>query len=176
MNMARDTDPYELLGLRRAFHLDAQDVERAYLTRIASLHPDRETDPILQAERAREAALVNHARQALLDPEARANTLLALLGGPSKEDDNSLPDGFLMDILNVRQELEEARMSGDPAERARLEAWARDARAKHIESISARFQEVVTAINADRDDLLREIRLELNAWRYVERMIEQIDD
>lgn len=168
----KTADPFALLGLARSFAIDAKQVQRAYLKRVSSLHPDRETDPIRQAEVAREAAAVNDARRTLLDDEARANTLLDLLGGPAKEDDKSLPDGFLMEMMEVREDMEQAIASGEEAERARVMDWAAEQRAGHIARLTPLF---ASAAEQPTDEVLAEIRRELNAWRYIERMIEQLD-
>jgi DnaJ-domain-containing protein 1 len=158
-------DPFARLGFAQLFDIDPAQVQRAYLKRCADLHPDRMRDPLLQAEAARESARLNEARAVLLDDEKRANALLALMGGPGPSEDKSLPDGFLMRMMEVRQELEAAAQ----ADHERLAAWAEAERAGHIERVRALFAA------PDAAGGLEAIRVELNAWRYIERMIEQID-
>jgi molecular chaperone HscB len=166
------SDPFELLDLPRRFELDRAALRSAYLQRAARLHPDRFRDPVERAEAARRAAELNDARAILADDERRANALLALLGGPDREDEKTLPDGFLMEIMDVRQEMEAALASGDPAERARFEAWAAEQRTERLEAIAGLFER---ALASPDQDLLAAIRVELNALRYIERMIEQLD-
>jgi molecular chaperone HscB len=167
------SDPFALLGLPRSFDVDPRALQSAYLKRSAALHPDRFRDPLAQAEAQREAAALNDARAILADDEQRANTLLALLGGPAKEQDKSLPDGFLIEMLEVRQDMEAALASSDANERLRLERWARDRRAQHITAVRELFASISEpdAANAPR---FAAIRQQLNAWRYIERMIEQL--
>jgi len=164
-------DPFALLGLPRRFAIDAAQLQAAWLRRTASLHPDRITDPMQQAEAARNSARINDARNVLHDDEQRANVLLSLLGGPAKEQDKSLPDGFLMDILEVRQQMEEAQASGDEPELRKFEAWANEQRTQYMSQLIPLFDAV-----ADSPDpaILREIRQLLNGWRYIERMREQV--
>ncbi|MFT5422668.1 MAG: DnaJ-domain-containing protein 1 [Phycisphaerales bacterium] len=172
-------DPFALLGLPRSFRLTRADIESAYLQRAASLHPD------LSGEKADEAARassdLNHAKQALLDPETRANALLALIGGAGKSEDKSLPDGFLMEIMEIRQQIEADLAVGgeggkggvggvDESKRAQWEAWAESRRADLIERVGELFD----AASQGRQALPR-IRTQLNAWRYTERLIEQLD-
>jgi DnaJ-domain-containing protein 1 len=121
---------------------------------------------------AQDSAALNDARATLADPERRANALLALLGGPTKEEDNALPDGFLMDMMEVREELEAAHASSDAGETARLGAWADEQRADYIARVSGLFGQL--GATPSRDEL-GAIRRQLNAWRYIERMLEQID-
>ena len=164
-------DPFALLGLPRRFASDAAQLQAAWLRKSAALHPDRIADPMQQSDAARNAARINDARNVLHDDEQRANVLLKLLGGPAKEQDKSLPDGFLMDILDVRQQMEEAQASGDDEELRKFEAWADEQRSQYISQLTPLFD---AAASSPEPGLLGEIRQLLNAWRYIERMREQV--
>jgi molecular chaperone HscB len=170
---AAGADAFALLGLPRSFDIDRQALQAAYLRRTAALHPDRMADPLERAEAQRQAAALNDARAVLADDEPRANLLLALHGGPTKEQDRSLPDGFLVDILDLRQEMEAALTEDDANERARIEQLAQQRRAQHLETVRGMFNALGAPPKADA---LAAIRRELNAWRYIERMIEQLRD
>jgi len=101
----------------------------------------------------------------------RADVLLTRLGGPSREADRTLPEGFLAEMMAVREELEAAGAAGDSAAAARLEEWAGGQRAEHIARVGAMFQGLT---GEPAQASLKAIRRELNAWRYIERMLEQI--
>lgn len=162
-------DPFKVLGLERRFDLSPADVERAYLARAAGLHPDvvggsGPDDGTVSSED------LNLARQQVKDPEARGNALLELLGGPAKEQDRSLPDGFLAEMMEVRERME----AGGEAERERWEGWAEQRRSSHEQAVRGLFGRVAGGGTEDsRQAMLRAIRRELNAWRYIERMLEQ---
>lgn len=162
-------DAFDLLNLPPAFDLDPAHLRRAYLLRSAQIHPDVAGQ---DEEAARRSALLNEAKDALEDPERRADTLLLRLGGPPRERERSLPDGFLASIMETRMAVEEAIASGDPAERRRWEGWATDQRGRHIGRVGAMFAALGSP---PAPDDLRAIRTELNAWRYIERLIEQLD-
>lgn len=164
-------DPFALLGLARAFDLDARALQAAYLKQAATLHPDRIADPLERAEAQRRAATLNDARAVLADDEQRANLLLSQAGGPAKEQDRSLPEGFLMDILEIRQEMEAALTGGDAAERSRIERLATERRQQHVQAVRGMFESLGRQPTAAP---LAAIRRELNAWRYIERMLEQL--
>ncbi len=178
-------DAFTLLGLPRAFDLDQRALQVAYLRRSAALHPDRiggdAADPLLREQAQRESAAINDARAVLADDEQRANLMLALLGGPSKEQDKSLPDGFLMEMLEIRQDMEAALAGGEAHERERMDVWAAAQRQQHVESIRRQFAQLgpphaAAPSQPTNPDQLATIRRELNAWRYIERMIEQLRD
>ena len=160
-----EVDPFAALGLPVRFDLEPAHIERAYLARVASVHPDLgDTDD----EAADTAAELNLARQTLLNPETRASALLALLG--FHKEDKSLPDGFLMEIMDVRMELEEAFAEGNSERIAHWRRWADEQRKEWIDTISGLFRN----LTGPGDSVtLSEIKRSLNAWRYIERMIEQ---
>ncbi len=160
-------DAFDILGLPPKFDLTPGDLTRAYLARSALLHPDIAADA---AEAAQQMALLNQARRTVEDPERRANALLARLGGPSKEQNRGLLPGFLAEMMHTREEIEGA--AGNPVARATWEAWALDRRREATAEVGAMFK----ALGASpAPDQLAAIRVRLNAWRYVERLIEQLD-
>lgn len=165
MSAPSTPDAFDLLGLEPTFELTSQAITRAYLAKVSELHPDRHGGDELRS------ALLNRAKQTLEDREQRAALLLVRLGGSAKENDRTLPEGFLEQMLSVREELESAGTSGDAASHQKLSAWAEEEREKHIARISSLFRE-----SGGTPASLAAIRRELNAWRYIERMIEQLDD
>lgn len=166
------TDPFTLLGLPRRFDLDRTVIERAYLGSITAA-PSRDTGADWGAEStASDLEPLNAARRALLDPESRANALLALLGGPGKESDRSLPPGFLAQMMEMRERMEAA--ASDPMELAKFEAWASGQRDGHTARVAEMFRGSESCGNAANASILKQIRMELNAWRYIERMLEQV--
>ncbi|MEK6703610.1 MAG: iron-sulfur cluster co-chaperone HscB C-terminal domain-containing protein, partial [Planctomycetota bacterium] len=151
--------------------LPEADIEGAYLAQIARIHPDLAGGDAEDAMAL--AAQVNDARRTLADPLSRAEVLLARLGGATASEDKSLPPGFLMEIMELREGVEADRASGDPA---RLEARSREAitrRNEFVERLTPIFASAFGASKAPADTLAQ-IRTELNAWRYTERLIEQL--
>ena len=150
-----------------------EEVERAYLAAAAGLHPDLNATG---DDSGRAMAALNEGRRQLENPEARADVLLRRFGGPAAADERALPAPFLAEMMDVRQEIE-AAMS-DPADRPRArshwESWARERRCEAIAEVSRMFSGV-PAEGGLRDAALRRIRVRLNQWRYVERLIEQLD-
>lgn len=163
-------DPFDVLGLPASFDLTADQIQRAYLTRARRLHPDVANGAESDASSQIHTAELNRAASALRDSESRAAALLNRLGGPTKAQDQSLPAGFLQSILETRMEIEEAR--GDEAARARWEAWAREQRAAYAQQCGSMFRALSSP---PAESGRREIRQTLNAWRYIERLIEQLD-
>ncbi|HWB20872.1 MAG TPA: iron-sulfur cluster co-chaperone HscB C-terminal domain-containing protein [Phycisphaerales bacterium] len=169
-------DPFALLNLPRTFDLIPAQIQSAYLRLASATHPDLVRDPFANAEAARNSAALNHARQMLLNPESRANALHQLLGGPTKEQNNALPAGFLMDIMEAREQLESAQSTRDPAALRQSESWANAERERYISLVREALADIqVNSSSPDRAGKLAGLRVQLNAWRYIERMIQQLD-
>lgn len=164
---ATNLGPFSILGLQPAFDLDPKAVERAYLRQAARLHPDHAPDT---ADDDGAIAALNAARDQLLNPELRAGILLGLLGGPGASQDKSLPEGFLLEMLEARQLMEEELALNEAAARGKWRTWALDRR----RGFCTRLAELFGRVPGD-PAALAAIRCELNAWRYIERMIEQLD-
>ena len=160
-------DPFDTLGIDPVFDLDAGALRRAWMARSLETHPDRAGAD--EAARAF-AARINDARRVLENPESRAEALLVRLGGPRREDDQTLPDGFLIEIMERREELEAAQSVGDTAAVERSRAMAGRERAEYISRVSALFR-----TDPMPPETLKTLRRELNAWRYFERLLEQVD-
>lgn len=173
--------PFEILGLPVSCVITRAQVESAYLARIAGAHPDHAADDGLAGGAAGgpaggpTAAELNDARAALLDEETRFNLVHRALGGPTAGEDDSLPDGFLMEIMDARMEIEEATASGDAAEREKWTAWGEEQKAALRATASAQLERLGGGADGDRAGALRDVRRTLNAWRYYERLIEQLD-
>lgn len=163
----RIRDAFDVLGLSPRFDIERAQVQQAYLRAVSAAHPD-----LAGGESGARVTAINAARQALEDPEQRAALVLARLGGPGKDRDRSLPDGFLMAMMEAREALEAARASGDRAGVERFRAQAESAREQHLREVGGLLAGATPGDHAR----LKRVRQELNAWRYIERLLEQIDD
>jgi len=171
MTTTPKANPFAILNLPIRFDLDAVAIERAYLAGLTSVHPDAGGDRDAGTPGA-DAATLNKARKVLLDGEQRANALLGLLGGPAAADCKDLPDGFLMEMMTKRQTIEEEIESGESDSRANWEQWARSERQQYSDQALGLFEANTPETTGEG---LTQIRVLLNAWRYIERLIEQLD-
>jgi molecular chaperone HscB len=103
---------FELFGLAPVFSLDVEALQRAYREIQSRVHPDRFAHA---GDAERRAAMqwttrVNEAFQALKNPVTRASHLLALRGvDVAFETNTAMPPEFLMQQMELREALEEAR-------------------------------------------------------------------
>ncbi|MEQ9455533.1 MAG: iron-sulfur cluster co-chaperone HscB C-terminal domain-containing protein [Phycisphaeraceae bacterium] len=163
-----ETNPFGVLGLPERFDLEDEAIESAYLGLAAAAHPDRYSDPLEQADAVERASAINAAREMLLNPESRARALLGIREGTeggAGGDENALPADFLMEVMEVRERLEEAIASEEPGELAALHRWADEARSEHLATLGRQFE---------AGEMAGVIRRELNALRYIQRMLDQM--
>jgi molecular chaperone HscB len=131
-------DPFVTLGIASTFDVDLAAVEKVHRDLSRALHPDRYVGAS-KSERAAalaKAVEVNEAWRVVRDPIRRAEALLALHGVAVSDAEGRAaakadPD-FLMDMLEQREALSEAR-AGKDIEAVRRMAAAIEARMRGVE-------------------------------------------
>jgi len=111
---------FELFGLPVGYILDSRSLAERYRELQRVVHPDRFANASDQERRlsVQGAALINEAYETLKDPVARASYLLTLHGVEMDVQNESTQDmAFLMQQMELREALEEARNQPDPYER-----------------------------------------------------------
>lgn len=152
---------FDILGLPRKFDLSGAEIAAAYRRAILQAHPDLETDSDSEA-----AAKLNFAKRTLEHPLRRAEHLCDIVHGATIGREPALPGDFLMEMMEIRETAEsEISAQGDSA-RTTWRSWADRRRNSAIQEMAAAFQS-----GADQHS----IRALLSRWRYLERMIEQLD-
>jgi len=135
---------FELFGLAPAFGLETEALERSYREIQSQIHPDRFAHA---GDAERRASLqwttrVNEAYRTLKDPVQRAKHVLELHGvDVAFETNTAMPPEFLMQQMELREALEEAK---DAAQLDDLRKQLRSSRAS-LES------EIAEAIDAKKD-------------------------
>lgn len=108
---------FELFGLPVGFILDGDALAERYRELQRVVHPDRYANASEQERRLsmQGAAQINQAFQTLKDPIARASYLLTLYGIDIDVQQETTQDmAFLMEQMELREELEEIRQQSDP--------------------------------------------------------------
>jgi molecular chaperone HscB len=163
-NPSSSSDPFELVGVAPAFEIDLAALERAYFARSKELHPDRmatasAAERVVQLTRSR---ALNDAYALIKNPIARAEYLLAR-AGVTIGDNERLDPAFLMEILELREELAEARVANDTDKVAQLHRAMMQRRAAALAALPGLF--------AAND--LAAIKQQLIVLRYVSRYLEE---
>jgi len=107
---------FELFGLTPAYALDLDHLDRAYRDIQAEVHPDRFAHAGDAERRAsmQMTTQVNEAYRTLKSPVQRAKYLLELNGvDVGFETNTAMPRDFLLQQMELREKLAEAKDSGD---------------------------------------------------------------
>ena len=162
---------YELLGLEPTYDVDVEDIRQKYFAVVREIHPDRLVADSAPTQRLsmRVSAQLNQAFQVLMDPVQRAEYLLELSGGKAASDDKQVPQQVLIDTLELREEIEEAKAGEDQASLERL-------RAQIQQRFDQTLQDICTLCRQLPGDekLRQDLRGELNAIRYLRKLLEQL--
>ena len=140
-------DHFALFGLPRSFALDRDALEHVYRDVQAQVHPDKHAH-LADADRRvamQWATQVNEAYRTLRDPLLRARYLLHLAGhDPRIETNTAMPAEFLIEQMEMREAVAEAREGGDVDELDTLHRRVR-------KDMAARQQELAEALDARHD-------------------------
>jgi molecular chaperone HscB len=159
-------DPFGLLGLVPSYEVDLAALERAFFERSKQLHPDRvaggtAAERVVALSRSR---ALNDAYQLIKRPVPRAEYLLAR-AGVTIGDNERLDPAFLMEILELREELGAARAAEDTALVERLQRAMQARRKDALDALPALFAASDFAAIKER----------LIVLRYVNRYLEECD-
>ena len=132
--MKLDSDDFELFGMDRRFALDPAALDARWRALQTEVHPDKFAAQGAAAQRVamQWAVRVNEAYRRLKDPLKRAAYLCELNGAAIEAENNtSMPKSFLMQQMEWREALDDARtVDSVEALHAELSQHRRDALAQ----------------------------------------------
>ncbi len=136
---------FEIFGLPVAFNVDLENLARRYRELQKELHPDNYASSTEHEKRLsmQWSSLVNTANETLRSPLARAIYMLELKG-VDMDHNPVLPPAFLMEQIELREELE--ALEDDPAGLDKLD----DFKAR-VKDVLAEFELQFEAV-VDEDD------------------------
>jgi molecular chaperone HscB len=163
-------DHFTLLGLSPLFRIDSLALDRRFRELQARVHPDR----FVQAgESERRVSLqwatrTNEAYQILKNPLLRAQYLLELAGqGVDKENNTAMPPEFLMEQMEWREAVAEARQGREISEleqlHHRVKQW-----------MNKRYDQLAELIDEQRDYAMAADRV--RRLMFLEKLLTEIDN
>jgi len=173
-------DLFDVLGVPARYAVDLAAVETAYKELSRQVHPDRFATADPRARRASLARTVqlNQAWRTIKDPVRRAEYLLSRAGidiagkqpTPGSEEKRTIevgaPPAFLLEILELNDELAAARRAGDQVKVAFMAEEMRDRAGEAMKTIAAGLDSGVRG-------QLEEAARQLMALRYYQRFIDE---
>jgi molecular chaperone HscB len=175
-------DYFAVLGLPARYGVDLAAAEGAFKQLSRQVHPDRFATADPRARRASLARTVqlNEAWRTLKDPLLRAEYMLRRAGvdvgdgGRGGDDDGDAtvevapPPAFLMEILELHEELQGARRERDDVKVALMTGEMR-------ERLSTCMADIAAGIEAGTPEGLGEAGRALVALRYYRRFLDEAD-
>ena len=112
---------FELFGLPVAFDIDRERLRTELRQLQTSFHPDRHVNGSDRERRmsVQIASWINQAHETLQDPVKRSRYLLEISGAEIVDDSATTSDaGFLMEQIELREEIESCREDADGLQRS----------------------------------------------------------
>jgi len=164
---------FELFDLPITFDLDLADLAARYRDLQRRFHPDRFASASESERRfsLQLTAQVNAAFQTLKDPVARARYLLGLQGIDTGEDtDTAMDTAFLMEQMELRETLAEAREAVD--RHARLETL----RQRVEEDFETRADLLRTRLAENSEPARRQARNLVREMQFLQKLAHEIEE
>ena len=164
---------FELFGLPITFDLDVADLTARYRDLQRRFHPDRFASASEPERRLslQLTAQVNAAFQTLKDPVARARYLLGLQGVDTGEDtDTAMDTAFLMEQMELRESLDEAREAAD--RHVRLESL----RQRVDEEFEARSAQLRTHFMENSEPARRQARNLVREMQFLQKLAHEVEE
>jgi molecular chaperone HscB len=160
-------DHFAVLGVPRRYAVDLGDLEARYKDLSRNLHPDRfaRADPRARRASLERSVQLNEAWRTLRDPVRRAEYLLERAGVKVASDD--VPPEMLMEVLELREELAEARAAGDDVKVSRMAA---DVQGRADDAMAA----IAKGLDAGPEGLAVAAK-RLVALRYWRRFLDEVE-
>lgn len=140
----RASDYFAYLGLPRSYHVDPDKLGDVLREKSRKFHPDRfaRAEPRERTYSLQHTTYLNDAVRTLRDPQRRAEYVLSLYGlkaGANDRERAKVDPSFLMEMMELRESLADARSAGDQDALAKLGEQAKRERDALLAQSDARF-------------------------------------
>lgn len=164
--MKLDDNDFDLFGVPHRFAQDRVVLDARWRALQGEVHPDKFAADGTAAQRiaVQWAVRVNEAYQRLKDPLKRAAYLCELAGQPiNAENNTAMPGAFLMQQMEWRESLDEARSAQQVETLAEAVATHRSAALQRLQQLLDEQQDAAAAAQ------------QVRALMFVERFAEDVD-
>jgi molecular chaperone HscB len=165
------------LGLARRYDLDQAELERRYRDLQRAFHPDRHTSAPASERRItlQKAVEVNEAYRTLRDDQRRAEAMLAALsseaGVPLINPDEKAEPELLMEMMELRESLSEAKAERNAGEVAKLAKRVSSEQADTRAKLTSAFATLPAPPSAET---LGPVRALVSRLKYYQRFLDEV--
>ena len=175
----RRPDVFEVFGLEYAYFFDSELLEQRYLELSKLSHPDHQRVKDEESKKyvLQISAWVNQSYQELKDSLFRAEFLLSLIEKDNdlSTDSKKLPGTFLMDMLELQEELEELAYKLDENRLEEIEEQAEQSRKQSLKEVGENLDLCLGGASVDQA-FMQTLRSQLNTVRYYDRILGTVEE
>ena len=155
-------NPFEIIGMEPGIDINEEDLEERYLRLSRDYHPDFNQGLAAEQQVAMltRSAELNDAYRLLRNPWSRAETTITILDPEAMEATKTLQSDFLMEAMEMREEVEDATPDGWPTMQASL-----------TDQVNQYLQRINAAINTDQ---LREAAILIHQSNYYRKALQAL--
>lgn len=161
-----------LFGLPESFELDDETLSLRYRDLQRQVHPDRYASAPEPERRlsVQLAARINEGYGVLRSPLARARYLLELRGHPLDDTDTRMEPEFLMEQMELRDQLDDVRSAADPFAALEQIRGSIEGRERLL------LSELVVLFREDEPSLLEQARQGVRKLQFMQRLLDEAAD
>lgn len=169
-------DYFNLFDLPRSFDVDKKALTTAYYRLSKAYHPDKftlaSTDE--QATALKMTSDINTGHKILKNKHLRLKYVLQLLGVDFQEGKESMPQEFLMEMMDLNEAIMDYKMDPNPDVRNKIETQVSAFQAE----IEARVQDNIVTLDmeAPQPTQLTAIKSYYLKSKYLKRLLDNLDD
>jgi len=172
MQPALGKNHFELFDLPASFEVEQETLALRYRDLQRAVHPDRFANASEQEKRlsVQQAAQINEAFQVLRQPLSRARYLLQLNGVPLDDTDTQMEPAFLMEQMELREDLAEVRGAEEPfAALSRVRDTVESKEREIIEALQQAFAD-------GGPEALEHARQLVRKMQFMQRLLGEVDE
>ena len=170
-----DIDHFNVMGLPRCFEIDSEELENLYQRLTLGMHPDFFEGASEEQKRLSEksSVMLNAAYSTLCEPSSRARYLLSLFAKGNSLQTDELPEGFLQEMFTLQESLDDMLESCDQSDLYKMNKDLQNRYASIESNYAALFKKYETS--PENTEILQQLQTQLNAERYLRRLLDRIN-
>lgn len=166
---------FKLLGLPVSFDIDKESLNNNYHEIQKSVHPDKfaNTSDLERRLSVQKAAQINDALETLKNPLRRSIYLLSLYGVELSENDTSIDPAFLMEQIELRENLSLVSSKDDPL--SELDEILDDVKTRINQGINelAKLFQALLSEDGQEELLLKDTKAQVLKMQFLNRLQEE---
>ena len=174
-NISDDIDHFAVMGLPQCFEINSVELENRYQRLTLEMHPDFFVSAPDKQKRLSEksSVMINAAYSSLREPASRARYLLSLFAKGKDLQKDALPEGFLQEMFILQESLDEIFESCDQSNLCKMNVDLQDRYSSIESNYTTLFKKFETS--PENTDILQQLQTQLNAERYLKRLLDRIN-